>query len=182
MKPGPKKGTRPKNLDALHASQRGKPIPHFVGDKNHNWKGDSVGYIALHSWVSRWFGKPSKCEHCGTTTAKRFHWDNISSRYTRDRNDWQRLCASCHVKKTCKQPGFVHWNKGKHIQTNTGRTHIKPGQRVSPGTEFKKGLMPWNKYLVPRRCKTCEKEFYPRENTRKYCSYGCYWQSLRDAA
>jgi len=43
--------------------------------------------------------------------------------------------------------GRTPWNKGKHIQTNTGRTH------------FKKGLIPWNKGLT--------KEIDSRVNTPK---------------
>lgn len=31
------------------------------------------------------------------------------------------------------------------ICSNTGRTHIKKGQRLSPTTEFKKGIIPWSK-------------------------------------
>ena len=34
--------------------------------------------------------------------------------------------------------------KGTTIR-NTGRTHIKKGQRLSPKTEFKKGISTWNK-------------------------------------
>ena len=70
----------------------------LVGDKNPIWRGDIVGYGALHDWLKRWFGKPNFCEHCGTRTAKKFEWANISKRYRRDRNDWLRLCASCHHK------------------------------------------------------------------------------------
>ena len=31
------------------------------------------------------------------------------------------------------------WNKGLHVQTNSGRTHIKKGEHISPETEFKRG-------------------------------------------
>lgn len=61
-----------------------------------NWAGDRVGYKGLHKWVQTSFGKPSLCEHCGTTTAKIFDWANVSRLYKRDRSDWIRLCRSCH--------------------------------------------------------------------------------------
>ena len=35
--------------------------------------------------------------------------------------------------------GNIPWLKGKHIQTNTGRTHFKKGKHYSPKTEIKKG-------------------------------------------
>jgi hypothetical protein len=69
----------------------------YKGDKNPNWKGEDAGYIAHHMRIYK-FGKPSLCEHCGTTTAKRFEWANISKEYKMDRSDWLRLCVSCHIK------------------------------------------------------------------------------------
>lgn len=63
-----------------------------------NHKGDLVGYDALHDWVKRELGKPNKCEHCGTETAKRFEWANKSHEYKRDITDWIRLCKICHIK------------------------------------------------------------------------------------
>lgn len=42
--------------------------------------------------------------------------------------------------------GITPWNKGMFgVCTNTGRTHIKKGQHLSPDTELKKGLIPWSK-------------------------------------
>lgn len=36
--------------------------------------------------------------------------------------------------------GIIPWNKGmKGVRFNTGRTHIKKGQNLSPETQFKKG-------------------------------------------
>ena len=68
----------------------------MLKNKHPLWKGDKVGYEALHEWVERWKGAPRKCEKCGTTRAKRYHWSNKSGKYKRDLKDWQRLCASCH--------------------------------------------------------------------------------------
>lgn len=63
-----------------------------------NWKGDDVGYDALHRWVSNKLGKPTKCEHCGKDGLIKYniHWSNKSGEYKRDLLDWQRLCAKCH--------------------------------------------------------------------------------------
>lgn len=67
-------------------------------EKSPNWKGDNVQYDGLHDWVRRQLGKPSKCEHCDTTTARLYDWSNISGEYKRDISDWQRLCRKCHIK------------------------------------------------------------------------------------
>lgn len=178
-KPGPAKGTRPKNLDSLHEAQRGASRPELQGERNPGWKGEDAAYGSKHMWASRKFGKPSQCEKCGTEDAGRYEWHNLSGEYKRVREDWQRLCVSCHRKLTFAQEGYEPWNKGEKIQTNTGRTHIKPGQHISPETEFKPGLAPHNKYLEPRLCAQCNKEFQPREANRKFCCYRCYWNSLK---
>ena len=66
-------------------------------DERHRcWKGDAVGYDALHTWVSRKLGKPQKCAHCGTEQQRWYHWANVSGEYRRDLNDWLRLCVPCH--------------------------------------------------------------------------------------
>ena len=68
-------------------------------DSNHPlWKGEAVGYNALHHWIRRKLGKPGICEHCGKSglTGKYIHWANKSQKYLRDINDWIRLCTKCH--------------------------------------------------------------------------------------
>ena len=70
------------------------------GKNNYGWKGDDVGYSALHSWVKRNLGKPTKCEHCRKDglTGKKIHWANIDHQYKRNLDDWIRLCCKCHIK------------------------------------------------------------------------------------
>jgi hypothetical protein len=65
-------------------------------ENNPNWKGDSVGYYALHIWLSRNFGKASKCAN--GHIAKIYHWANISGEYKRDISDWHELCQSCNLR------------------------------------------------------------------------------------
>ena len=69
-------------------------------DKNWNWKGDEVGYRALHRWVQGKLGKAQVCEQCWKlkTTPKSIHWANKSHEYKRDLTDWISLCVSCHKK------------------------------------------------------------------------------------
>ena len=75
------------------------------GKEHHAWKGDKVGYFALHDWIRRRLGKPRKCEECGTENAKKFEWANISREYKRNLSDWQRLCGKCHM----KYDGYKRW-------------------------------------------------------------------------
>jgi len=72
----------------------------IIGENNINWKGDFVGYSAIHSWVKRKKGKPKLCEHCGVTNLKnsQYHWANVDHKYRRNINDYIRLCVPCHIK------------------------------------------------------------------------------------
>lgn len=67
-----------------------------VGEKNHKWKGDEVGYVALHTWVSRKKGKPKKCEICKKENLERYEWANKDRKYRRNTDDFIRLCVECH--------------------------------------------------------------------------------------
>ena len=69
----------------------------FVEENHPNWKGDKVGYFALHDWVYRHKGKPTKCEHCAEPRIK-FQWANKSHKYIRNLDDWISLCIKCHRK------------------------------------------------------------------------------------
>ena len=69
----------------------------FKSEEKHvNWAGDKVSYSAIHAWIRKKLGTPQKCEHCGSTSKKKYEWANISGKYLRNLNDWIRLCTSCH--------------------------------------------------------------------------------------
>ncbi|MCK5625044.1 hypothetical protein KAI04_04330 [Candidatus Pacearchaeota archaeon] len=67
-------------------------------EKNVNWKGDNVGYSALHDWVKSNKEFLGKCEICGLESNNRriIEAANISGEYKRDINDFVWLCRSCH--------------------------------------------------------------------------------------
>jgi hypothetical protein len=89
------RGRTPANFAMCLARAHARPM----NDENHpRWKGDDVGYHALHRWVGKKLGRPSKCEHCGTETARKFEWANKSGKYLRSLDDWIRLCTRCHRK------------------------------------------------------------------------------------
>jgi len=70
------------------------------GDKHKNegnpmWKGDNVGYFALHDWVKRRLKKPKNCEFC--KKEKILDLASKSRKYKRDLDDWLWLCRKCHI-------------------------------------------------------------------------------------
>ena len=58
-------------------------------------KGQAKTYSGLHARVYAVRGKAGRCEMCGSTTAKRYHWANISGRYD-DVWDYKAMCVTCH--------------------------------------------------------------------------------------
>lgn len=68
-----------------------------TGERHPHWKGDGVGYSALHLWVVRHRGKPTVCEHCGNDE-KQMQWANADHKYRRVLEDWIRLCPACHTR------------------------------------------------------------------------------------
>lgn len=68
-----------------------------IGGENHPlWKGDGVGYNALHAWVKRHLKKPKWCENCFVA----YPYDLANKGiYNRDLKNWEWLCRSCHMRK-----------------------------------------------------------------------------------
>lgn len=66
------------------------------------FNGTTSQYKYLHVLISKAFGKPRLCQDCGTTDAARYDWanlgDNYGYPYVVRREDWKRLCRSCHQK------------------------------------------------------------------------------------
>lgn len=75
------------------------------GERNGLWKGANASYAAKHIWMTTNFGRPQKCDSCGTTEKRMYHWANVSGTYTRQRDDWLRLCVPCHKSNDIKVLG-----------------------------------------------------------------------------
>lgn len=69
--------------------------------ENPHWKGNNAQKRSIHDWISRNFGQEPKCEMCGKEQT--IEWSNIDHLYSRNRQDWQRLCRSCHMKYDYQQ-------------------------------------------------------------------------------
>jgi hypothetical protein len=65
------------------------------GEKNGMWKGEGVGYGALHEYVKSHLTQPLNCEKCGLP--KKLDLANRSGDYKRDLRDWEYLCRKCHM-------------------------------------------------------------------------------------
>ena len=77
-----------------------------LAENNINWKGNDVGYFALHKWVQRQLGKATKCSKCGEEN-KRIDWANVSREYKREISDWMQLCSTCHGKYDSGHRGAI---------------------------------------------------------------------------
>jgi len=92
-----------------------------AGANNSNWKGDTVGYMALHTWLHRRLGKATACVECGKTKG-RIEWANKSHEYKRDVSDWISLCKKCHIAYDRDKGWGVATKKFKEIDTKVKRS------------------------------------------------------------
>lgn len=89
-----------------------------MNEKNSQWRGNAVGYTALHSWIRRKLKEPVSCPKCSEKS--KLDLANISQKYKRDLGDWEWLCRRCHMKKDGRlsrlpdlNKNNIPWNKGK---------------------------------------------------------------------
>ncbi|KKK47427.1 hypothetical protein LCGC14_3155300 [marine sediment metagenome] len=78
-----------------------------INNKNENnpmWKGDNVGYGALHIWINKNKEKTGICSICNEI--RYTDWGNKDHQYKRDINDYFEVCHSCH-KIYDKKRGFI---------------------------------------------------------------------------
>lgn len=100
----------------VKAGGTGRCLP-CAARKAGGWKGEDVTYSELHNWVARHRGRPSLCEHCGTTEGL-FDWANISGEYRRDLADFMRLCKSCHIRHDAAIRGERTGRRVNHAKLN----------------------------------------------------------------
>ena len=86
------KGKMPKFIP----DNTGRKRPDMTGTNHWLWKGNQVGYDALHDWVNRHLGKADHCENNSTHFSSRYHWANVSGEYKRELSDWRQVCPSCN--------------------------------------------------------------------------------------
>jgi hypothetical protein len=67
--------------------------------RQHAFTGTISEYKYIHYKVGVAFGKPGRCEDCGTDNlvGRKIHWANTTGIYNTDRKNWRRLCVRCHA-------------------------------------------------------------------------------------
>jgi glycyl-tRNA synthetase (class II) len=94
-----------KDTSKMNKDKIGKPAKHIaerLGEKHPNWVGNKAHYQTFHKWINSHFGSPNKCELCGRSDKKKYEWASKKHIYTRNINDYIRLCTSCHRKYDLK--------------------------------------------------------------------------------
>lgn len=74
------------------------PKTYHYGSAHFAWKGNKASYRALHYWLRRQLGKPTKCIKCNKESNKPriIQWANIDGKYRRISSDYIPMCCSCH--------------------------------------------------------------------------------------
>jgi len=119
-----KKGRMPKfipnNTGRVHSEETKKKISISKKGKPSNRKGvklsdetrkkisaaqlnaDNPSLSYIHRLIEKRCGKPNYCEHCKCSEKKKYEWSNKNHKYSLKKEDWQRLCPSCHRKYDIK--------------------------------------------------------------------------------
>lgn len=62
--------------------------------ENPSWKETGYGLATIHEWITKRKPKPLYCENCGEE--KDLELSNRNHKYSRDPNDYDWFCRSCH--------------------------------------------------------------------------------------
>jgi len=86
------------------------------GSDHHNWS-EECTYGNAHEWIRRVKGRPKKCELCGTTDESiRYEWANVDHAYSRNPDDYIRMCPPCHRKYDIEFNGALYGRRNNRRQ------------------------------------------------------------------
>ncbi len=132
-------------------------------EKNSMWKGDSVGYASLHSWVRSRLIKPDICPIC--KEKEPIDLSNIGHTYKRNLKDWVWLCRKCHMISDNRMDKLVKIMKNR-------RTNPEYKNCLNCGNKFKA------KYNKQKGCSIeCSREIRTKsyvETVKKQKMQGLY--------
>lgn len=94
-------------------------IIHRTGSEKNNWT-NKPKYTTMHNWVRKHKIKPSSCGRCGKITTD-LELAKISKEYTRNIEDYEYMCCSCHHKMDKRKEYCIHGHKmeGYNVYINT---------------------------------------------------------------
>lgn len=97
------------------------------GSEHGMWKGDNVGYHALHQWVRLHKPPPDRCSQC--KKVGKVQAANISKKYLRDFTDWEYLCSKCHTTKDGTVKNLTHRAKKGDVLSKETRKRMSISQK-----------------------------------------------------
>ena len=149
-----------------------------IGNKNPNWKGDKVGYNALHGYIRKRKTKPELCERCNKRPA--FDLANISQKYKRELSDWEYLCRKCHMDGDGRNNKLRESGKSRKLSSKICKyckkifhrsSKMKTAKYCSHSCAMKARWKETEKERT-KICPICNSEFIPKQKG-KTCSRNC---------
>jgi hypothetical protein len=125
-----KLGLKKPKLEHIHTEDSKKRIGiGHLNEKNGMWKGNNADLGALHNWIRRRKLKPEFCEKCHKE--KPYDLANKEGKnYTRNPNDYEWLCRSCHTKLDIKL-GFKEKDRlGRFTNAQVDKTAERLGVKI----------------------------------------------------
>jgi len=106
-----------------------------IGERNHSWVGDKIGYEGVHGWIKKRLKNPMICSCC--KKSGKVDLANISQEYKRDLSDWEWLCRKCHMIKDGRiikltKLAKINWI-GRHHTEETKKKMSETAKRIGTG-------------------------------------------------
>jgi hypothetical protein len=144
---------------------KGKKCPQLSGSNNGLWKGDNVGYDALHDWVKRHLPKPDLCQSCNKAPVTDLAC--VTGAYSRDFDNWRYFCRECHRRYDYDNGMLPKIPANRRcIKCNSDKTYVS-----------KKGHAAWfiiDKEVNLFQCKICYMYEYRQKQRQKAKASGVY--------
>ena len=102
------------------------------GENHPGWKGNEILYASLHDWVNKNLLHTETCGLCGEK--KKLDAHNKTGVYTKDLENWEWLCRSCHMIKDGRTD--------KLHNNNIGRKHSEETKKKIGLALKKRGIIP----------------------------------------